>query len=123
MKLSIVGFCLGILLTASSTYAAPTCLPGDRSVGPNCIRVRKMPPTEFSANADAILVSWVYRLANGVPSTVWQGLGQVEASTHEKLRIHVRFTPKPSEDGEPQGLVDYAYDIFWTGKTYSRRGF
>lgn len=111
------------LLTSLPVFAAPKCLAGDTAKGPNCVRVWQEDKTEFSANETAITISWVYRIVNGLPVTVWKGLGQVKVSTAQKLRIYVWFIPKPGEDGKPKDPVEYEYDTYWDGKTYATRGF
>jgi hypothetical protein len=109
-----------VLLFACPAFA---CLKGDVEDGPNCVSATATPSDEFTAFEGVVTMTWVYRLINGLPVTVWRGLGKVTQSTREKLRVHVRFTPKSTADGEPRKPVDYEYDLLWDGKGYSRSGF
>lgn len=79
-------------------------------------------PTEFSAAQTVIYAAWVYRLVNGIPVTVWQGLGTVRVSTKEKLHIYVWYLLKREGDEEAQ-VIEYEYDVLWDGKAYRVRGF
>lgn len=101
------------------------CMPGDVQRGPNCIRTITVEPNKFAAVEGPTKNSWVYRIVNGYPVTVWRGVGEVVGSTPLKLRIHVKFTPKQHEEDEASApkKVDYLYDIVWDGKAYTIRGF